>query len=206
VTALSQPVRRPSFLASLPQGQEPRATQFQASGPGRPPARPLAPAFRRDPARTGPSPEELAALRAEALERVAHAVEVLRLEAGHLAEQARGDALEIGFVVARRILEAELVTGPEPLFALVRSALRRAGESRRVAIRVHPEDAVAVEGAAAGDQLGPASGAIEVRRDPSLERGDVVVETDFGKVDGRLRTRFEELYRAACAALEEGTA
>ena len=33
-----------------------------------------------------------------------------------------------------------------------------------------------------------------------------MVDTDFGRVDGRLRTRFEELYRAAGGALEEGVA
>ncbi|HTN53808.1 MAG TPA: FliH/SctL family protein [Anaeromyxobacter sp.] len=47
---------------------------------------------------------------------------------------------------------------------------------------------------------------MEVAPDPSLEAGDCVVETDFGKVDGRLRTRLDELRRAVDSASEEGAA
>ncbi len=140
------------------------------------------------------------------MQRVATAVEILRLQAERLAEQARGDALEIGFAVARRILQTELATGPGPLFALVRSALERVGESRRIVVRLHPEDAALVSAAAAAGEIGATTATVEVAADGGLERGDVVVDTDFGKVDGRLRTRLEELHRAASSALEEGAA
>jgi flagellar assembly protein FliH len=145
-------------------------------------------------------------LRAELLQRVGHAVDVLRLQSDRLAEQARSDALEIGFLVARRILETELQSSPEALFALVRGALKRAGESRRVAVRLHPDDVQAVEAAVASRDLVVGAAAVEVTADAALDRGDVVVETDFGTVDGRLKTRFDELHRAARAALEEGIA
>jgi flagellar biosynthesis/type III secretory pathway protein FliH len=135
------------------------------------------------------------------MQQVSHAVEILRLQAERLAEQARSDAIEIGFQVARRVLEAELSTSPQALFALVRSALKRAGESRRVCVRLHPEDAKLI-GAAAAGALGISAASIEVAPDPSLERGDCIVDTDFGKVDGRLRTRLDELHRAATAAAE----
>lgn len=203
---MAEYLQRPSFLQAIPVGHEPRPASFGQSSPPRPP-RPMAHHPGRAPEPPpGPTPEQLAALRAEALERVAHAVEVLRLQADRLAEQARSDALEIGFLVARRILEAELSTGPEALFALVRGALRRAGDSRKVVIRLHPADVAAVAGPAAAGELGVSAAAIEVAGDPGLERGDVVVDTDFGKVDGRLRTRLDELHRAAGAALEEGVA
>jgi len=201
-----EPLQRPTFLQAIPPAAEPRPAAFAHPGGARPP--PRAPLFhgRRQEVAAGPTPEQLAEARAEALQRVAHAVEILRLQADRLAEQARGDALEIGFLVARRILEAELATGPEALFALVRGALKRTGDSRRVVVRCHPEDAAAISGQAAGGQLGVSSASVEVTADPTLERGDVVVDTDFGKVDGRLRTRLEELYRAASSALEEGVA
>jgi len=202
---MAEELQRPSFLQSIPPVHEPRAAAFPHLGGPRPPRPPTHHPRRGEPP-SAPTPEELAAIRAEALQRVSHAVEVLRLQSDRLAEQARSDALEIGFLVARRILEAELTTGPEPLFALVRGALKRAGDSRRIVVRVHPEDAALVSGPAAAGELGVSAAAIEVAGDPSLERGDVVVDTDFGKVDGRLRTRLEELHRAAASALEEGAA
>ena len=200
-------LQRPTFLQAIPVGLDPQPANFGPKG-SRPPQRiPTFHARRNEPELpAGPTPEQLAELRADAFQRVAHAVEVLKLQGERLAEQARSDALEIGFLVARRILEAELSTSAEALFALVRGALKRAGDSRKVVVRVHPEDARLLEGPASAGTLGVTTATIEVTGDPSLGRGDVVVDTDFGMVDGRLATRFDELHRAATSALEEGAA
>ena len=201
-------LQRPSFLHAIPEVGEPRPAFFGGQPPPR--ATPRPPTFhgrRNEPEPPpGPTPEELAAIRAEALQRVAPAIQVLRLSAERLAEQARNDALEIGFLVARRILEAELSTGPEALFALVKGALKRAGDSRLVRVRCHPSHVSALSGPAAAGQLGVTTATVEVLGDPGLEPGDVMVDTDFGKVDGRLKTRLEELFRASASALEEGAA
>jgi flagellar assembly protein FliH len=201
---MSAPVQRPAFLAAVPQHGEARPPSFLPAQRGRGAARPSRPGTY--PGASGPSAEEMEAVRAEALQRVAHGVEVLRLQGERLAEQVRSDALEIGFLVARRILDTELTTSPDALFALVRGAVRKAGDTRHVAIRVHPDDLKLVEGAVASGEAGITAARVEVLGDGSLERGDCVVDTDFGSVDGRLRTRFEELYRAARSALEEGAA
>ncbi|HET9596901.1 MAG TPA: FliH/SctL family protein, partial [Anaeromyxobacteraceae bacterium] len=161
-----------------------------------------------DPAPSRLEAERAAALeraRREALERVAGAVETLRAQADRLAEQARADAIEIGFQVARKVLEAELRAGPEALFALVRSAVRRAGESRRVAVRLAPEDAALLASDAARGALdGVTAARVEWIPDSSLQPGDCLVETDFGQVDGRLGTRLAEIRRAVDAV--EGAA
>lgn len=143
-----------------------------------------------------PSPELLA--------RIAGGVDALRLQGERLAATARADALEIGFLVARRILELELSTSPQPLFALIRSALRRAGESRTVAVRLHPADLQAIEGRVHEPMgAGLTLSQVKLVPDASLERGDCVVETDFGTVDGRLSTRLAEAARVLAAELGE---
>jgi flagellar assembly protein FliH len=145
----------------------------------------------------------VAQIRKEAFQRVAGAVEMLHVQAERLAEQARADALEIGFLVARKILETEVRASPEPLFALVKSALRRAGESRRVVIRLSPDDAAALHARKDGLTGGGLSSAlIEIVPTADLEPGDCLVETDFGKIDGRLATRLEEVRRSVKSALE----
>jgi flagellar assembly protein FliH len=216
-------MQRPAFLQLVSTGRLPRLAAFQPVAGSRLPPRPAAFRARRAEAGTGsiassghalnpdgePFPGDASTTseaRTEALARVAHAVEVLRLQAERLAEQARNDALEVGFLVARRILEAELSTGPEALFSLVRSALKRSGDSRRVVVRVHPDDAPRLVNPVAAGELSSGAASVEVQGDAALEPGDVVVDTDFGRVDGRLRTRLEELYRAAGGALEEGVA
>jgi flagellar biosynthesis/type III secretory pathway protein FliH len=201
--------RTPSFLSGL---ENPavavRPAPFAAHPPGAARPRPALAHLREQaepPPPSGPTPEQLAAFRAEALQQVAHAVEVLRLQAERLAEQARADALEIGFVVARRVLQAELSTSPDALFSLVRSALQRAGDSRKISVRVHPQDAQALAPALAKGGLGVSTATVELAPDASLSPGDCIVDTDFGKIDGRLETRLDELHRAAAAAAEEGT-
>ena len=189
--------RPPSFLTRAGHSREARPARFGV----------VAGAAHHGPpgdAPAAPSAEDLAA-RAESLARVGQAVEVLRLHSARLAEQARSDALEVAFEVARRILESEVRADPAAVIGLVRSALDRARASRSITVRVHPEDVQAVTAAAETGDLGGGVARIEIAQDPSLSRGDVLVDTDFGRVDGRLRTRLDELERAARVA-EEGAA
>jgi flagellar assembly protein FliH len=140
-------------------------------------------------------------------ERIGSAVETLRLTAERLAADARTDAIEIAFLIARRVLETELTASVEPMVALARSAVRRLGEARVIKVRLAPADAQAVSavlaarGAAAVAPI--ASAQIEVVADSSLERGDCVVEGELGTVDGRLETRLDELRRALSEELGE---
>jgi flagellar assembly protein FliH len=140
--------------------------------------------------------------------RLGGAVAQLAATAERLASEARSDALEVAFFLAQRILEVELGTSVESMAALARSAVRRLGDSRRIQLRLSPADAetiralLAARGPAVLTSLSAAQ--IEVVPDPSLQRGDCVVEGDSGSVDGRLDTRLDELRRALTEELGEG--
>lgn len=188
--------RRPAFLSRTSPTAEARPARFGQRAREGAPAEPPPP----------PTPAEIEAIRADALARVGHAVEVLRLQSARLAEQARSDALEIGFQVARRILEAEVKADPGAVIALAKSAMRRAGDSRKILVKAHPEDVATLEGAAEAGDLQSGVAAVEIQADPGLARGDVLIDTDFGRVDGRLRTRLDELHRTASLAVGEGAA
>lgn len=146
-------------------------------------------------------------LAAQFTERTAAAVDVLRATAERLAAEARTDALEIGFLVARRILDMELTASPEPLVNLVRSAVKRLGESRKLTIHLSPADARAMS--AVIEERGAQAVAsasivkVDIVADGSLGRGDCLVEGDLVTVDGRIGARMEELRRALDAAAEE---
>jgi flagellar biosynthesis/type III secretory pathway protein FliH len=188
-------------------------TASAASRPGAPP--PSAPEPRAE-VQAEPSAGEVRAqtaalerdrvrMTAEFGERVASALEVLRSAADRLAADVRVEAIELGLLVARRILETELSSSVEPLVALVRGAVRRLGEGRRIVVRLAPADAEAVTAAAAASGARPLAGIavaeIEVLADASLGRGDCVVEGEFGSVDGRLSARLEEVRRALLATV-----
>jgi flagellar assembly protein FliH len=146
-------------------------------------------------------------LAAQFTERTSSAIELLRATAERLAAEARTDALEIGFLVARRILEMELTASAEPLVNLVRSAVRRLGESRRIVVHLSPTDAQAmnaiIESRGAQAVAQAAISKVEVVADASLGRGDCLVEGDLVTVDGRINARIEELRRVLDASADE---
>lgn len=215
------PVPVPARFAPAPAVPKPAEPQNAASAP--PPPRAPAPAMAPvDPgleASEPPAPAAQAgyagrqadrqsdrqAVTGDASEALAAAIQGLRLASARLAEQARSDALEIAFVIARRILEAELKASPEPLFALVRSAVRRLGEARQIRVRLCPADAAVIEEALAKEEL-PDLAVVQTQvvADASLSPGDCVVESALGSVDGRLDGRLGELKRAVVSAADGG--
>ena len=138
--------------------------------------------------------------------RMASAIESLRLRSERLAEEARADALEIGFMVARKILEQELRTSPKALFDLIRSAIRKAGESRKISLRLHPDDCATLSAASDTERNTLTLAQLECIPDSTLSHGDCVVEGDLGIVDGRLASRLSELGRSIEQAFREEVA
>lgn len=127
------------------------------------------------------------------------ALEALRQEGRRLGEQARSDALEIGVLIARRILERELTTSLDPLFGLIRSAIRRVGEARAIVVKVSADDHHRLQDSP-GSSLSLANVTLQI--DETLGSGDVVVESELHGVDGRIDTRLEELRRELREAMQ----
>ena len=162
------------------------------------------------------------------LSRLEAAIDRLRMFSDQLAAEARSDALELGLMIARKVVEGELAVNADRLFGVVKSAVARVGESRRIVVRMAPEDADLLNGVtapggtpaaapaeAAADGSGPASapatvpaqppasarlsrGAakVEIIADPTLTRGDCLVEGEHLSVDARLDVKFAEIRRA----------
>jgi flagellar assembly protein FliH len=134
------------------------------------------------------------------------AVDRLRMLSDRLAADMRNDALEVAMMLARKIVEGELTTNVDKMMGTVRSAVRRLGESRRITVRLCPEDAelLTKENKQPGDVAGLSAARVEVVADPALGRGDCLVEGDLGSVDGRQDTRFAELRRVIAEDAAEG--
>src|SRR4051794_274230 len=140
----------------------------------------------------------------EFAERLARAVAELRRTGERLAEQMTADALEMAVLIARRIIEGELASNPAAMTGLIRSAVARLGESRKIQLRLHPSDAANVEAAGDGGPLaGVAIARVEIRPDPTLSPGDCIIDGEQGTVDGRVATRLEEVRRILTRALAE---
>jgi flagellar assembly protein FliH len=126
----------------------------------------------------------------QALERAALAMEeqVAELQ-GQVAELASRIALD----VAQELLRKELREGNYDIEAIVRSVLAQTGPGGAKTLRVHPEDAAALEGAAFRTGT-------TVVADPAVRRADVHLETDQGvlvrDIDACVATIRENLLEA----------
>lgn len=123
--------------------------------------------------------------------------------AGAAAERDRrlgglaGEVAALALEVARKVLRRELALDPGAVEALAAAAIAEARDRREVVLRVSPDDAPALreaEGRLAA-LLARAPG-LSLREDPSLARGDVVVETEAGTLDARVEAQLAALARA----------
>lgn len=147
--------------------------------------------------------------REEALRRAAEAgreegragVAAALLEVGE-ARRSRLEGLEAEIAtaaleVARALVGRAVAEHPECVVELARLALEPVRARREVIVRVHPADAPRLrdEQPRLEALLSRAPG-IALREDPGIGRGEVVVETEAGRVDGRVEARLALLERA----------
>jgi flagellar assembly protein FliH len=136
-----------------------------------------------------------------ALAEAAAGVEAARAGAADALER---DAVELALALCEKLVGGALAVQPERVTDIVRGALRRLAERRRVVVLVNPEDLEVVRAAAEG--FAAELGGIEhcdVQAERRVERGGAVVQTDEGQVDACVETqlaRARELVEAELGA------
>jgi flagellar biosynthesis/type III secretory pathway protein FliH len=153
---------------------------------------------------------EVDATRAHALEaarveaRAGLAAEHLALAQAHASEHAalERQVIELAAAIARTVVGDELVARPERIAAIAAPLIARVRRARRVTLRVHPEDAAALELSlhALRERCG-VHGTLHVESDSAIARGGCVVSSDAGTLDARVETRVDALARALEAKL-----
>ena len=130
----------------------------------------------------------------------AHA-DVVALRAA-TAEAVERDAVELAVRLAEKVVAGTLDAEPERVLDVVRGALRRMSERRRVTVLVHPDDLELVRSAT--DGFAAELGGIEhcdVQAERRLARGGAVVRTDEGQVDASVETQLARARELVAAEL-----
>jgi flagellar assembly protein FliH len=164
----------------------------------------------REQARTDGYAEGHAQGRSDALTETASAAEALR-EAAHglqaireqTAEAVERDAIELALQLSAKILGGALEAQPERVVDVVRGALRRIVDRRRITVLVDPGDLDIV--AAAIGELQVQAGGIEVcevQSDRRVGRGGAVVRTTEGEVDVSVETQLQRAREVVLSELE----
>ena len=151
-----------------------------ADGPHVDPATPAPAEDERIEAMREADREELAAQQAElaktrqALEAGLARLSTLREEMIHEAES---QLLELALDVARKVLMQEIQAGRYEIDPIVKEALRRVPRRQDVVAHLHPHDWSRSQLARGAEEDPAAAGSIRFVADPSIPRGECVLET-----------------------------
>jgi len=125
----------------------------------------------------------------QALERAA--ARVAGLHDAILAE-CEDRLLDLAIDIARKVIAQEVRAGRHDIEPIVRQALRLAPPRREVVVHLNPDDLAAAEKAGNG-QAGGALAHLRLAADPSLGRGECIVETAEGTVEARIDDQLDHL-------------
>lgn len=141
---------------------------------------------------------------ARALEQALRDLEALRTE---VADAVELDAIELALELAEKILATTLELRPELILEVIRGALRRLGDRRRVTVAVNPENLETVR-LLVGELPGRGSGIehCEVVSDERVGVGGAIVRSVEGEVDASVHTQLERAREVIGALLEAGAA
>jgi flagellar assembly protein FliH len=109
-----------------------------------------------------------------------------------LAAETERDAVALALALAAKILAGTLAVQPERVLDIVRGALRRLVERRRITVLVDPADLHTVSAAIA--ELQSQVGGVEhcdVQADRRVGRGGAIVRTLESEVDATVQTQLE---------------
>ncbi|MEW6433488.1 MAG: FliH/SctL family protein [Myxococcota bacterium] len=134
--------------------------------------------------------EAQADVQARAAEELAKA----KMQAGTIVAEAEQDILDLALKVAAKIIGRELEREPETLLEIVATATEAARNSKSMILRVNPDDGRLLrEKRPRLMELVGRAVDISIRDDADVEKGGCVIQTEFGVIDGQLRTQFEML-------------
>lgn len=149
--------------------------------------------------------EDGAAEISAAVSALGDAVQGIESLRGELVDAIERDAIALSLELAAKILGGTLQARPELVLEVVRGALRRVSDRRRITVTVNPGDLELVR-SSIGDLVmqGSTVEACEVLSDERVGRGGAIVRTIEGEVDASVQTQLERAREAVEATLESG--
>jgi flagellar assembly protein FliH len=105
--------------------------------------------------------------------------------------------LEMVFLIVEKIIHRSIQISPDIILDTVRAASSHLMETDEIHLRLHPSDFEyirEIEAALSKKLSGKKN--FHIVEDSTLERGGVVIETEFGEVDATIRSQIEHMKEA----------
>lgn len=120
----------------------------------------------------------------------------------HLWQTNEPAVVQLAMSVAERVVFHELSTSPDLIKSAFQSAVDHLQEQHEAAFRVHPDDLECIQ--TCRDDLKDRLKAlvkVTIVPDPTLKRGDIIMETEAGRLDATVKRRIESVRAAVEQAL-----
>jgi len=114
------------------------------------------------------------------------------------------ELVKLALTVAERVLFQEVATTPRAVSAALRAALSQLDQAHHVVLRVHPDDLAHLESIQA-EFKESLSGLTKIAFEPdaSLRRGDLIAESEAGRIDCTLKRRLSAVTEAIDQELQK---
>jgi type III secretion protein L len=131
---------------------------------------------------------------ADVQSRAAEELARAKLQAGTIVAEAERDIVDLALKIAAKIIGRDLEREPAVLAEIAATAIESARSAKAMVLRVNPEDGKLLrEKRPRLMELVGRAVDLSIRDDVDVEKGGCVIQTEFGVIDGQLRTQFEML-------------
>lgn len=111
--------------------------------------------------------------------------------------KSKNDIVKLSLAIAKKVVSQEVATSPNVIVSLAKDALKRTFQKEGVVIKVSPEDSDSLNknlSKIAETDLGKTD--VKVQESTVLKKGDLLVQTDFGVVDGSASKKISNLEKS----------
>ncbi len=124
------------------------------------------------------------------------AEELLRakMQAGELMKEMEGQLIDLALKISAKIIGRDLERDPMVVAEIAATAIETARASKAMVLRVNPKDGATLR--AAKPKLMELIGRtveVSIRDDADIEAGGCVIQTEFGTIDGQIKTQYQML-------------
>lgn len=109
-----------------------------------------------------------------------------------IRRDSESDLVKLSLCIARRILRRELTIDPDAVHGVVKAVLDKVQARDIRKVRVHPDFQNIIRSHV---EISGVISASDIVADPSLQPGDVVVETRLGDLDASIESQLKEIER-----------
>ncbi len=122
-----------------------------------------------------------------------------------LLPQYESQMVEVAMNAARHIVDREIQLSPEIVLESIRAAMEHVVQGSTVHLHLNPADIEAMEDKIKERFAAPGTQGLDIVKDPRIDRGGCLIETEFGLVDATTQAKWQAVSDTIKKILAERT-